>query len=53
MLQRSFLCLEVPDLSNTEQMQLLKSWNGELRYLPNFKLKRISRKYLETERSKN
>ncbi|XP_050352991.1 translation machinery-associated protein 16 homolog [Nymphalis io] len=38
--------LEMPDLMNAQQMELLKNWNGELRYLQNFKLKRIARKHL-------
>ena len=33
--------LEIPDLANTSQVNLLKSWNGELRFLTNFKFKRI------------
>lgn len=33
--------LEIPDLANTSQVKLLKSWNGELRFLSNFKFKRI------------
>ncbi|XP_046963822.1 translation machinery-associated protein 16 homolog [Vanessa cardui] len=38
--------LEMPDLMNAQQMEVLKNWNGELRYLQNFKLKRIARKHL-------
>ncbi|RZC32747.1 BRCA1-A complex subunit BRE-like [Asbolus verrucosus] len=39
--------LEIPDVLNIPQFQLLRQWNGELRFLPKFKLKRYSRKYLE------
>lgn len=38
--------LEMPDLLDHQQMQVLKNWNGELRYLQHFKLKRIARKHL-------
>ncbi|XP_026755067.2 translation machinery-associated protein 16 homolog [Galleria mellonella] len=38
--------LEMPDLMDQHQMQVLKSWNGELRFLQHFKLKRIARKHL-------
>ncbi|XP_026501307.1 translation machinery-associated protein 16 homolog [Vanessa tameamea] len=38
--------LEMPDLMNAQQMEVLKNWNGELRFLQNFKLKRIARKHL-------
>ncbi|XP_013167560.1 PREDICTED: translation machinery-associated protein 16 homolog [Papilio xuthus] len=39
--------LEMPDLMNPQQMEVLKNWNGELRFLQHFKLKRISRKMLQ------
>lgn len=38
--------LEIPDLLDHQQMQVLKNWNGELRYLQHFKLKRVARKHL-------
>ncbi|CAG5047318.1 unnamed protein product [Parnassius apollo] len=38
--------IEMPDLMDRHQIEILKSWNGELRYLQHFKLKRISRKHL-------
>ncbi|XP_068623759.1 translation machinery-associated protein 16 homolog [Battus philenor] len=38
--------LEMPDLMDQHQMEVLKNWNGELRFLQHFKLKRISRKSL-------
>lgn len=40
---------ELPDLLNPTQLQMLRNWNGELRFLPNFKLRRISKKFLDTE----
>lgn len=38
--------LEIPDLMDHQQIEVLRSWNGELRFLQHFKLKRISRKHL-------
>ncbi|XP_063832846.1 translation machinery-associated protein 16 homolog [Ostrinia nubilalis] len=38
--------LEMPDLMDHQQMEVLRSWNGELRYLQHFKLKRFARKHL-------
>ncbi|XP_013195182.1 translation machinery-associated protein 16 homolog [Amyelois transitella] len=38
--------LEMPDLMNAQQMEVLKSWNGELRFIQHFKLRRIARKHL-------
>jgi len=32
--------IEIPDLMNAAQVVLLKNWNGELRFLQKFKLKR-------------
>lgn len=34
-------------------MKLIKNWNGELRFLPNFKLRRISKKQLDVEKNKS
>ncbi|XP_044257836.1 translation machinery-associated protein 16 [Tribolium madens] len=39
--------LEIPDLLNIQQFSFLREWNGELRFLPKFKLKRYNRKALE------
>ncbi|CAH0553410.1 unnamed protein product [Brassicogethes aeneus] len=44
--------LEIPDLLDARQFNMLKEWNGELRFLQNFKIKRYSRKNLEEERKK-
>ncbi|CAG4931570.1 unnamed protein product [Colias eurytheme] len=38
--------LEMPDLMDANQMEVLRNWNGELRFLQHFKLKRIARKHL-------
>ncbi|KAM3957864.1 translation machinery-associated protein 16 homolog [Aphomia sociella] len=38
--------LEMPDLMDQQQMGVLMSWNGELRFIQHFKLKRIARKHL-------
>ncbi|XP_026728782.1 translation machinery-associated protein 16 homolog [Trichoplusia ni] len=38
--------LEMPDLLDAQQMEVLRNWNGELRFLQHFKLKRIARKHL-------
>jgi translation machinery-associated protein 16 len=43
--------LEIPDILNIAQFNLLQNWNDELRFLPKFKLKRYSRKYLEESAS--
>ncbi|XP_045771062.1 translation machinery-associated protein 16 homolog [Maniola jurtina] len=38
--------LEMPDLMDVKQMEVLRNWNGELRFLQHFKLKRVTRKHL-------
>lgn len=38
--------IELPDLMDVEQMEVLRHWNGELRFIQHFKLKRIARKHL-------
>lgn len=38
---------EVPDLMNSVQLEVLRNWNGELRFLQNFKLQRYNKKNLE------
>lgn len=43
---------EMPDLLNKSQFELLKTWNGELKYIQKFKLKRFSKSYLEQEQNK-
>ncbi|CAB3222243.1 unnamed protein product [Arctia plantaginis] len=38
--------IEMPDLLDRQQMDVLKNWSGELRFLQHFKLRRIARKHL-------
>ncbi|KAJ2940205.1 hypothetical protein O0L34_g11772 [Tuta absoluta] len=38
--------IELPDLLDVQQMEVLRNWNGELRFLQHFKLKRFSKKHL-------
>lgn len=44
--------LEVPNIMDAKQLEMLKNWNGELRYLQNFVLKRIGKIHLESSKSK-
>lgn len=44
--------LELPDLLNPVQVEMLRNWTGELRFLPNFKLRRISKKFISSEMEK-
>ncbi|KAL1465807.1 hypothetical protein WDU94_005347 [Cyamophila willieti] len=39
--------IELVDVFNSKQLELLKYWTGELRYLPNFVLKRFNKSSLE------
>lgn len=41
--------LEIPDITIPKQLEMLRNWNGELRLLQNFKLKRFSRKSLQQQ----
>ncbi|XP_051171623.1 translation machinery-associated protein 16 homolog [Leptopilina boulardi] len=38
--------IEIPDILTTSQCEMLKKWDGELRYLPNFKFRRFGQKDL-------
>lgn len=38
--------VEMPDLTDPRTVKALREWSGELRYLHNFKLKRVARKHL-------
>lgn len=42
---------ELPNLLDEAQMKVLKEWNGELRFLQNFKLVRLGKKHLQDETS--
>ncbi|XP_050299768.1 translation machinery-associated protein 16 homolog [Anthonomus grandis grandis] len=44
--------IEIPDLLNASQLNMLKTWNGELRFLQNFKLRRFSLQHLKEENEK-
>lgn len=43
----------MPDLSDPVQFKLVKEWNGELRFIQNFKLKRFSKLNLEERMRKS
>ncbi|XP_017888697.1 translation machinery-associated protein 16 [Ceratina calcarata] len=38
--------IEIPDILNTAQCEMLRNWDGDLRYLTNFKFRRFGRKHL-------
>ncbi|XP_011334118.1 translation machinery-associated protein 16 [Ooceraea biroi] len=38
--------IEIPDILIATQCEMLRSWNGELRLLPNFKFRRFGKKHL-------
>ncbi|XP_031846031.1 translation machinery-associated protein 16 [Nomia melanderi] len=38
--------IEIPDILNTTQCDMLRKWNGELKYLTNFKFRRFGKKHL-------
>ena len=38
---------EIPDVTVPKQLEMLRNWNGELRLLQNFKLKRFNHKSLQ------
>nr|CAD7446406.1 unnamed protein product [Timema bartmani] len=46
------LTTQVPDLLNPKQLQLLRSWSGELRYIQNLRLVRLHRRGLKELASK-
>uniref|UniRef100_A0A1B6H4N3 Translation machinery-associated protein 16 n=1 Tax=Cuerna arida TaxID=1464854 RepID=A0A1B6H4N3_9HEMI len=39
--------IELPNLLEPSQVELLRKWNGELRFLQNFKLRRFSQQFLK------
>ncbi|XP_043479026.1 translation machinery-associated protein 16 homolog [Leptopilina heterotoma] len=39
--------IEIPDILITSQYEMLRKWDGELRYLPNFKFRRFGKKDLK------
>lgn len=44
--------IEIPDLLNTQQLKYLRNWDGELRFIQNFKLRRIGKPLLDQLREK-
>lgn len=38
--------IELPNFMDLSQMEVLRNWNGELRFLQKFKLKRFAKKHL-------
>ncbi|XP_076629128.1 translation machinery-associated protein 16 [Colletes latitarsis] len=38
--------IEIPDILNAAQCEMLRKWNGELKYLPNFKFRRFGKTHL-------
>ncbi|XP_076765966.1 translation machinery-associated protein 16 [Xylocopa sonorina] len=38
--------IEIPDILNTSQCNMLRNWDGELKYLTNFKFRRFGKKHL-------
>uniref|UniRef100_A0A1B6LSJ8 Translation machinery-associated protein 16 n=1 Tax=Graphocephala atropunctata TaxID=36148 RepID=A0A1B6LSJ8_9HEMI len=45
--------IELPNLLQPSQVEMLRKWNGELRFLQNFKLKRFSQQFLNRESVKS
>ncbi|GLV41111.1 uncharacterized protein CBL_04635 [Carabus blaptoides fortunei] len=43
--------IEIPDILNPKYLEVLRKWNGELRFLQNIKLRRVSKKYLQHQKS--
>lgn len=39
--------LEIPDIMDEENLKIFQDWNGELRYVQNFKVKRYTKSALE------
>ncbi|XP_012342815.1 translation machinery-associated protein 16 homolog [Apis florea] len=38
--------IEIPDILNPTQCEMLRNWNGELRYMTNFKFRRFGKRHL-------
>ncbi|XP_015239376.1 PREDICTED: translation machinery-associated protein 16 [Cyprinodon variegatus] len=41
--------IEIPDIINTKQLKMFREWTGDLRKLPNIKMRKISNKALDTK----
>ncbi|RZF43331.1 hypothetical protein LSTR_LSTR001592 [Laodelphax striatellus] len=44
--------IEIPDLLNATQVSMLKDWNGEIRFIQNFKLRRFSKQFISSKLNK-
>ncbi|XP_076174912.1 translation machinery-associated protein 16 [Ptiloglossa arizonensis] len=38
--------IEIPDILNTSQCEMLRNWNGDVKYINNFKFRRFGKKHL-------
>ncbi|KAL1024026.1 hypothetical protein UPYG_G00050460, partial [Umbra pygmaea] len=38
---------EIPDIINSKQLKVFREWNGDLKKLPNIKMKKISSKEMD------
>ncbi|XP_046671892.1 translation machinery-associated protein 16 homolog isoform X2 [Homalodisca vitripennis] len=45
--------IELPNLLEPSQVEMLRKWNGELRFLQNFKLRRFSQQFLKKGSAKS
>ncbi|XP_016915709.1 translation machinery-associated protein 16 homolog [Apis cerana] len=45
--------IEIPDILNPTQCEMLRNWNGELRYMTNFKFRRFGKKHLNALKKAN
>lgn len=44
--------LEIPDILNAGQCLLLRNWDGDAKFLPNFKFRRFGQKHLDEKLKK-
>ncbi|XP_034745362.1 translation machinery-associated protein 16 [Etheostoma cragini] len=44
--------LEIPDIVNAKNLKTFRAWSGDLKKLPNIKLRKVSHKDLETKNEK-
>ncbi|XP_015120221.1 translation machinery-associated protein 16 [Diachasma alloeum] len=40
--------IEIPNILNSAQCEMLRQWDGDLRYLPNFSFRRFGKKHVAT-----